>query len=153
MIRKLCKTIIEFEFCVLNRNFKIDDFDKCKKANGITELKSQINTFFTNSYLERHKKLIYLTEEFASNSLCLIIDCFSCLTVLFRRIYLKYKDENWVNSISTYRFTLPEELMANICDCLTPANPAKCDGIFDIGSCFLNIPLAISFPHFYILVV
>jgi hypothetical protein len=67
---------------------------------------------------------------------------------LFRRIYLKYKDENSVNSIPTYRFTLPEELITNVCDCLTPANPAKCDGIFDIGSCFANIPLAISFPHF-----
>lgn len=64
---------------------------------------------------------------------------------MFRRIYLKYKDENSVDSIPTYRFTLPEELMTSICDCLTPA---KCNGIFDIGSCFLNIPLAISFPHF-----
>jgi hypothetical protein len=57
LVRKLFKTIIEFEFCVLNRNFKIDGFNKCKKINGITELKSQINSFITNYYVERHKNI------------------------------------------------------------------------------------------------
>jgi hypothetical protein len=73
----------------------------------------------------------------------------------YRKMYLTYKEDTSVILTPTYRYTLPKSLLAspnqnpaNNCNCRSPRNFSKCDGILDLESCIAGVPIVLSFPHF-----
>mgnify|MGYP002715438690 CR=1 FL=1 len=45
-------------------------------------------------------------------------------------------------------FASPDRNPANKCFCRTRNDYKKCDGIFHLGTCYFDVPAAISKPHF-----
>ena len=90
----------------------------------------------------------------SSNSIEYFIQSF--LLLIFRSLFVTFKEEAVHKGIKTYVYSSPDDVMAgmednpdNQCFCVNEKeDQCRLNGIFDMSECQNDIPLIVSLPHF-----